>query len=737
MPPSPHPTASPAGAARVPRVRVVRMGAAWPRPLRHHAMAVRFRIALALLLAGPLAAPLASGAQTTTATVVEFYNAALNHYFITAAPAEATMLDAGVIVPGWQRTGVSFEAWAGSADHAASVPVCRFFGTPGVGPNSHFYTASADECALVRQNPKWTYEGIAFYIDVPTGTACAADETPVYRSFYPGAVVSQSNHRFLIDLTMHEKMAGASILEGVVMCSPLSAQQVEADAARLLAQASFGPSRSALDHVVAVGTNAFLAEQFAAPVSRFASYPYVPAGMQATFCAADPDPYCGRDYYTQFLVQNEFFRQASVGSDQLRQRVAFALSQVMVTSGLDVKPAYAMARYQQLFRDGAFGNFRDLLASVTLSPAMGDYLNMVNNDKPKGEVSPNENYARELLQLFSVGVWELNVDGTRLTDASGNPIPAYDQDIVEGFAHVFTGWTYPPLPGQAARSHNPKNYLADMAGVEANHDTAAKLLLNGVAEPAGLPMATDLANALDTVFRHPNVGPFIGSQLIQKLVTGDPTPQFVGRVAAIFNDNGHGVRGDLQAVVTAILTDPEARGPVKLDPGYGKLREPALFVAGLARALDSQTDGVYLSQQSAAQGQPLFDPPSVFNYYPPTYVVPGTASIGPEFALQNSSTAINRFNYANALAFGTIGPLGSLPGAVGTVPQWTALASVAGDTNALLDQLDALLLNHTMSAAMRSTVAAAVNAVPAADATGRAKTALYLVGSSSFFQVER
>ena len=680
---------------------------------------------------------IAAHAAEPTATAIEFYNAALNHYFITAYPEEAAMLDAGVVVAGWTRTGARFSAWAQAGDKASAVPVCRFYGTPGRGPISHFYTADASECALVKQNPDWTYEGIAFYVDLPGGTACAGGTTPVYRSFYPGAAVAQSNHRFTVDLTVHEKMAPASILEGVVMCAPLSSAEIEADAVRLLEQSSFGPTRALIDHVKSVGAAAWLAEQFAAPASRYSAYKYVPAGAAATFCATDPDPYCARDNYSLFLVQNEFFRQALGADDQLRQRVAFALSQILVTSGLDVNLAYAMAGYQQLFRDYAFGSYADILARVTLSSVMGDYLNMVNNDKPVGEVEPNENYARELMQLFSIGVWELKSDGTLLLDANGEPIPTYDQDVIEGYAHVFTGWTYPPLPGQPARRHNPRNYLADMAGVESNHDTGSKTLLSDVIAPAGLPMNADLANAIDTVFRHPNVGPFIGRQLIQKLVTGDPTPQYVTRVAAAFADNGAGMRGDLRAVIGAVLLDPEARGALKVDPAYGKLREPALYLTGIARALDTASDGVYLSQQSAAGGQNVFNPTSVFNYYPPTYVVPGTGLNGPEFALQNSSTAINRYNAANALAFGTIGPIATLPGATGTKPDWTTLTALAANTDALLDELDARLTHRTMPAAMRSAIASAVNAVPASDPLTRAKTALYLVATSSSYQVER
>jgi uncharacterized protein (DUF1800 family) len=684
---------------------------------------------------GALALASTASAIEPTAQAIEYYNASLNHYFITAFPEEAAMLDAGTVVKGWARTGVTFNAWRDAADDPAAVPVCRFFGTPSVGPNSHFYTADAAECALVKTNPNWTYEAIAFHIEVPLGGACNAGTEAVYRSFYPGANVSESNHRFLPDLTMHQKMASSSTLEGVVMCAPLSTAQTQADAVRLLEQATFGPNDALVAHVMAVGTSAFVDEQLAASGSRYSSTKYVPSGQAVTFCPTDPNPNCFRDYYTLFQLQNDFYRNAILNNDQLRQRVAFALSQIFVTSGLDINEAYGMATYQQIFLDNAFGNYETLMTRVTLSSVMGEYLNMVNNDKPVAGTNPNENYARELLQLFSIGLWEQKIDGTLLLDATGQPIPTYDQSTVEGFAHVFTGWTYPLIPGQQQRTHNPKNFLGDMTAVASNHDTGAKALLNGAVAPAGLTMDADLANAIRNVFLNPNIGPFVSRQLIQKLVTGDPSPQYVARIATVFNNNGQGVRGDMKAVVRAILIDPEARGAMKLDPAYGKLREPALYVTGAARAVNTKTDGVYFGPTASTLGQNLFYPVSVFNYYAPDYVVPGTSLIGPEFALQNASTYINRDNIANTFVFGTIAPLATYPGATGTQPDWSALQAAAGSATALIDKLDALLLHGTMSQTMRTGLTTAINS--STDSLTRAKTAYYLVITSSEYQLER
>ena len=272
----------------------------------------------------------------------------------------------------------------------------------------------------------------------------------------------------------------------------------------------------------------------------------------------------------------------------------------------------------------------------------------------------------------------------------------------------------------------------------AYHDYGAKTLIDGAGAPASLPMRDDLANAMRAVFMHPNAGPFISKHLIQKLVTGDPTPGYVARVASVFNANASGARGDLKAVVRAILLDPEARGATKLDPGYGKLREPALFVAGTARALNAATDGVFFRPQTSAMGQPIYTAPSVFNYYPPDYVVPGTTALGPEFAIQNTSTALARANYANTLAFAAaIAPDPSVYGATGTQLDWSPLTALAGNPSTLVDRLDRLLAHGTLSTAAKSAIVTAVAAVPATDPLTRARTAFYLAITSSQYQVER
>lgn len=696
-------------------------------------------IALALALAGCAAAL----AAEPTATAVEYYNTALRHYFVSASPGEMQAVESGGAGPGWVRTGGQFGVFRDPADAPNLSPVCRFYAP---GPNSHFYTAEPADCEYVKTLGGWIYEGIAFYVERPVNGACGAGTTPVYRTYNNGFPRNDSNHRFTVDATVYWRAASLGHMpEGVAMCAALSSAERRADAVRLLRQASFGPTPAEVDRVVALGAPAWIDEQLALPATRYPDYPWVTNGRPQS-CVDDrtqpvrPDSYCNRDNYTLFPLQVRFFANALASPDQLRARVAFALSQIMVTSGVDMSRNYAMRHYQQMLHDRALGNFYDLLLAVTLSPVMGDYLDMANNNKSDAVrgTDPNENYAREVLQLFSVGTYLLNPDGTTRLDAGGKARFTYDQATVKGFSRVFTGWTYPTAAGAQPRNNNPRNYLGDMRPVEANHETGTKPLLGGTLAPAGMTMQDDLAFAHRNIFQHPNVGPFIGKQLIQKLVTSEPSPAYVARVTAVFDDNGVGQRGDLKAVVRAILLDPEARGARKIDPAYGKLVEPVLYMTGIARAAAARSDGVYFRLQSQQLGQFVFYPASVFNYYPFDYVVPGTRLLGPEFGIQTSTTAINRANFANNLLFADgIAPDATVYGATGTQLDLARYQSLAADPAALADRLDRDLLGDTMSAAMRSAIVTAVNAVAATDSLGRARTALYLVVTSPHYQVQR
>jgi uncharacterized protein (DUF1800 family) len=518
-----------------------------------------------------------------------------------------------------------------------------------------------------------------------------------------------------------------------------------ADTVRFLEQATFGPTTALVASVQDVGFEAWLAEQFATAPSSYPALPAMPASS-STGCPTGSPATCVRDNYTMYPLQVRFFRNALDNDDQLRQRVALALHEILVVSGVKIKQPSQMAPYLNMLLDNAFENYRKILWDLTLNPAMGHYLDMVNNDAPvpKSNIAPNENYAREVMQLFSVGVNLLNRDGTLQPDTAGNPIPAYTQDSIEDLAHVFTGWTYAPIPPAKSLRHNPPNFLApmvlyrDASGKDTNHDKGAKVLLDypGAVHstlPAGGDGEVELNAAIDNIFHHPNVGPFVGKQLIQHLVTSNPSPAYVSRVTQAFENNGAGVRGDMKAVVRAILLDPEARGVVKSDPDYGHLREPALFVTNLLRALDARSDGI-LAAQASAMGQNLFYSPTVFSYYPHEYVVSGTSIQGPELGIQSSLAAINRTNFVNTMAFSQLRSPAPDPG---TVLDLSPLKQLAPDATALVGYLNRLLMHGAMTGDMLGTVTGAVTAIPATNPLLRAQTALYLVATSSQYQVAR
>ena len=509
------------------------------------------------------------------------------------------------------------------------------------------------------------------------------------------------------------------------------------DAVRLAAQATFGPTVAVVHDIEQRGAAAWVDAQLQLPPSDLGTYPVVADNVNVV-CPMGSAATCYRDNFTPFLTEAAFFRNAISQPDQLRQRVAFALSQIVVISGTEVRANYGLAEYEKLLLRDAFGTYRQLIEDVTLSPAMGRYLNMVNNDKPNPArgTSPNENYAREVMQLFSIGLVQLQPDGSVVTDASGVPVPTYDQNAVIGLAHVFTGWTYPPQSGATQKTHNPAYYIGSMVAVPSNHDTAAKVILGGTQIPAGQTPAADLAQALDTIANHPNVGPFIGKQLIQALVTANPSAAYVGRISAVWADDGHGVRGNLGAVVRAILLDPEARGDVKTDATYGRVKDPVLLLTGPARALGIATDGVWFAQASGALEQPVYLSPTVFNFYPPDYS-PDSTLVSPASALLDSGSVFTRANLLLQLLYSSAGADRTVPNATGTQTALGDLAPFGGDTGSLVDSINALLLHGTLAADARSSVLDAVNGQPVGAGDSRIRAAVYAVLTSPGYQVER
>lgn len=497
---------------------------------------------------------------------------------------------------------------------------------------------------------------------------------------------------------------------------------VAADVAdRFLEQTTFGPTPALITQVQYSGLQGFLTAQFALPVTK---YP-LPASGETGLGA----------------VQQRFFVQNLTAQDQLRQRVAFALSQIFVIGGNKVTDPTGYTNYLQLLANDSFTNYRQIMQDVTLSPAMGDWLDMVNNGKPnvsKGDHA-NENYAREFMQLFTIGTSELNPDGSFQLDSGGNQIPTYTQSTVEAFALAYTGWTYPLAPGATQQTYNPQYWTGPMVAVDSNHDTTAKQLLvysgasGGGMLPAGQSATQDLQGALDNVFNHPNVGPFVSRELIQHLVTSNPSPGYIERVASVFDNNGSGLRGDMKAVITAILMDPEARrgdDPATAVGTDGHLQEPILYMTGLLREFGATSDGSNLAYYGSNMGQEALFSPSVFNFYSPSYVIPGTTMYGPEFQILTTATSLNRVNWVSSFVFGSLGS--------GTTVDFSSYATQAANPTALLGSLNTLMLHGSMSSDMQSAILTAMQAVPAGSKQGlqQAQAAIYLIGTSSQYQVQ-
>lgn len=587
------------------------------------------------------------------------------------------------------------------------------------------------------------------------------------------------------------------------------------DRSRFMEQATFGPNLTLENRLRRIGIRSWINEQFSAQYpsagNPYPNNPLQPANALAS-CDGGTDDVpvnCGRDSYSQYQPQTWFFKEAFYGNAQLKHRVAWALGQIWVTSGNDIQQGRHMVEWHKVLSKHSFGNYRDLMKEMTLHPTMGEYLNMRESTR----TAPNENYAREVAQLFSIGLFMLNQDGTLQRDAQNNPIPTYTQDEINALTRVFTGWSFCSIqancPNLVASTVNFIDPLILNPGVsnavQNRHDIGAKTLFSypgsaatqniaacpptgagacGLTCPtsgtgnctlqSGFTSAqaltgvlnyanTSMDRALDNLFNHPNVGPFVGKILIQHLVTSDPSPAYVGRVAAKFNNNGFGVRGDMKAVIKAILLDPEARGDAKSDPNFGKLREPVLFFTNFARAFGvraasgtGQSDGSVGGARACGRpefnnmAQVPFQAPTVFNYYPPDYGIPGTTLLGPEFAIMTTGTAVARATFINRMTFVTNPtndtystapiPVSGVDCPSGTSFDFSDLVTLSqadATGGRLVDELNRRMLNGNMSPQMRSTILTGVTAYPTTSPNSRVRQAVYLIATSSQFQVQR
>ncbi len=513
------------------------------------------------------------------------------------------------------------------------------------------------------------------------------------------------------------------------------------DAARFLTQATFGMRGSEeVDALKSSGYESWLASQFGTTAASHVQY-------VNDRVAAGEKPYEERAY--EAIWQQWLFEPG-----QLRARMSFALSEIFVISNIapDLE-TYAMASYMDMLNRNAFGNYRQLLEDVTLHPAMGYYLSMIGSRKedPAKGTHPNENYAREVLQLFSIGLYRLNPDGSRMLDAAGQPIPTYDEAAVKGLAAAFTGWNFAGNDTSKPAVFDPakENWLEPMVPWEMWHDNGAKTLFDGIALPANQGARKDLKDALDAIFRHPNVGPFVGRELIQRFVTSNPSPAYIGRIASAFNDNGSGVRGDLRAVIRAVLLDPEARDlSLASAPGWGKQREPVIRFANFLRAFKATSPSGrnriwYLDSADEGLNQSPLLAPSVFNFFSPNYRHPGALSaaglVAPEFQITTETSMVGGLNFFARLARN--GYYGS--GETRLTMDLAALNALAPDPAALADRLNLMFMNGAMTEATRNTIVGAVAGLPlpktgsGSAITDRVKAALVMVALSPEFAIQK
>lgn len=571
----------------------------------------------------------------------------------------------------------------------------------------------------------------------------ATDEVRTFSVFaqaWSGSAIplSPANNRVEVQFITGGDLAAAV---SSAITAPGPAFQVDTrDALRLAQQATFGANQTLIEQIRRAGIEGWIDAQLAMSESTYADL-----GSEAVltnFCSGVPQP-CRRDHFTAFRLQMRFFDNVMNNDDQLRQRVAFALSQILVVGENEVSVNYALARYQQALLENAFGNYRDILEEVTRSPTMGVYLDSVNSRAR----APNENFPRELLQLFTLGEARLNRDGTIVLDGQGRAVPAYTEEDVLELSRALTGWVFPTPIGFRPSLRTPPLFHADMDVFDEEHDFESKTLL-GVGLVGGQGADADLEQALDIIFNHPNVPPFVSRQLIQHLVTSNPSPQYVERIASVFENNGAGVRGDLRAVVRAILLDPEARNSSPDPSRSGKLREPVLLFTSVMRLIGAETDGYAFLRRLGGTGQVPFESPSVFNFYPPDFALPGGSGlVSPPQGVMNMSSVFERHNvlydwtYQGKPNRWDWRPLTSFPGSTGTQVDWSAWGRLAYNPDQLLNVLDDFALEEDLTSAQRAAIIQAMEADnywgdPLIASQQRARLAVYLIVTSPQFQLD-
>ncbi len=544
----------------------------------------------------------------------------------------------------------------------------------------------------------------------------------------------------------------------------------QAEASRFLQQATYGATSSEISRVASLGYSAWIDDQIARPATLHLQVHQGIMNELGPHFSNQDDRACEFSYACSLARHDTWTQIAVTGNDQLRQRVAFALSQFFVISDSSDSVGYsqlAVSDYYDSLVVNSFGSHRALLEEVALHPLMGGYLGMLQNEKanPSRNTEPDENFAREVMQLFSIGLVELNLDGTPKRDASGNTISTYNNQVITNFARALTGWNFGGATSWYNWSGDVKlpGLIRPMTPWATYHDTNAKTLFPGINLAAGRTADADLASALDALANHPNVGPFLAKHLIQRLVTSNPSPDYVRRVATTFNNNGAGVRGDLGAVVKAVLLDPEARDmTIAARDEFGKVKEPMLRLTAIWRAFDAQGQAVATPAGSTTRAllrnrgggvdmaQTVMSSPSVFNFYRPNYQPPGEfrrrALVAPELQILNEATAMTTFNHW----YGRLNQMDrddtGIPTTVSSATFYTArfrlnLSSekaLAVSPGALADRLNLLLMAGRMSPTMRQILVDSAYATSMNDGGGdRVEDMVFLIASSPQFAAQR
>ncbi len=514
------------------------------------------------------------------------------------------------------------------------------------------------------------------------------------------------------------------------------------DAARFLTQATMGANRAQIDQLKTIGYVEWLNRQFATP-KQISRYDWMASHNEP----GTVKPFTHADFkFSQNGFDAAAWYKLLAAPDTLRQRVVFALSEIMVISidGLDAYwPQFRAAAYLDLLETHAFGNYRQLLQAISTSPAMGQYLTFLGNEKhnPETGSNPDENYARELLQLFTIGLRELNIDGT-IKLVNDAPVETYNQSDISQLARVFTGWEWdPPYVDRP----EPSFAKRPMKQIPSLHETGESNFL-GDTVPEGLDGLASLTKALDIIFAHPNIAPFVCRQLIQKLVTSNPMPAYVARVAKVFNNNGNGIKGDMKAVITAILLDDEARNPANLaDPQFGKVREPILRFTAWARAFNITSgnntwDPGWVRNSDWGLGQAPLHSPSVFNFFRPGYVPPNSAIsiaglVAPELQLANEVSVFGYINFMQNKVYTYSSTTKASDKDKNLSVDYRSLVQLAPDSAALVNEVSLLLTASQLSSTTLDTIKNAVDKVR--DLNNRVHASILLVLASPEFIVSK